>query len=247
MKAHHFLYFVDASSVTVDNLNKLPERLQNIIPPRRIAHAKTTKGPGGSAGVLFCALPACVPAEDDGLLSYVPAEQTWRGAICKEGELPQWYVGFWNDAKPRPQDIERSKMVVGYEIELEYETWQVPLLRMADGGTMLPRRIRRNAYGAIEHSTLEAHETLAAMGLEYYQQIHAAYVAGKQSEGFSFDRLLGFSELALGLNYHVGQEELDLLGVWSTTAVERVAGWAIDLQNLLRSWESEKNAQTGAG
>lgn len=244
--ARHFLYFVpDKSMVTSAAIPGLPERLRGIIPSKRVAGTYAQKGPGEKAGALFCAIPQCVPSDYPEKLSYDPDNQVWRPAIHKEGENPKWYVGMWKDLIPGPKDLERDIMTPGYQLECDSGKWQVPLVRVSDGSTMLPRRIRRDEHGLPKYTTLEAYKELFGLGLQHFEEIRAIKMTGAVSANIDQNTMLDLAEMSIGVNYHIGAEECCLLDLWTDDTVREVCALTIDLHNALILMESEKNASAG--
>jgi hypothetical protein len=64
-------------------------------------------------------------------------EQTWRKLPTVEGR-PELWVGYYNEAKPTPSDLQREKLVRGPKIPLaDGQKWQIPIVRRYDDALQL--------------------------------------------------------------------------------------------------------------
>lgn len=68
-----------------------------------IASRVVSNSPAGGAGVVF----ADASRQGNKTAGYHPDEQTWRKMPAVEGRDELW-LGYWNDAKPTPQDLDRG-------------------------------------------------------------------------------------------------------------------------------------------
>jgi hypothetical protein len=87
--------------------------------------ANTPVGPDGNKGVVLYPLPTTgdVPP----VLGLDQEKQTWTRI---DDSL---YLGWLNDAPPRPTDLERRELVDGYSVtDAAGDAWQVPTLRAVD-------------------------------------------------------------------------------------------------------------------
>lgn len=86
-------------------------------------------------------------------VGYYPDQQTWEKLPAIEGR-PELWIGFWNDAPPRPDDLRRSPLIEGI---VSYQAgdgcrWIVPTLVELDdagaGDCILPatERLRDGEY-----------------------------------------------------------------------------------------------------
>lgn len=96
--------------------------------------------PSGKQGVVF----ADEKRHQGRRVGYFPSEQTWRKMPNREGR-PELWVGFWNDAKPGPEDLVRGNMIPG-EVAMtlgDGNRWVIPTLaefdsEKRDGDCTLP-------------------------------------------------------------------------------------------------------------
>lgn len=95
-------------------------------------------GPGGKSGLVF----ADAKRHADKTLGYYPDQQTWRKLPRVEGR-PELWLGYWNDAKPGPVDLQRKRMLPGVPLTLgDDQEWSIPRLTELDddrqGECLLP-------------------------------------------------------------------------------------------------------------
>lgn len=93
-----------------------------------IDHRQVNCGPWGSAGAVFCD----TTRQGGRTAGYHPEQQTWRKLPTVEGRLELW-VGYWNEAKPGPEDLRRAQLIRGPKIQLaDGNAWQIPIVRHFD-------------------------------------------------------------------------------------------------------------------
>jgi hypothetical protein len=89
----------------------------------------TGNSPSGKAGSVLAE-----DARHQGkTIGYYPDKQTWRKLPNVEGR-PELWVGYWNDAKPGPEDLERKPMLPG-EVSMmlgDGKRWVIPTLTEFD-------------------------------------------------------------------------------------------------------------------
>lgn len=123
-----FLYFVsgDQRPVTKETVAKwgLAYAFPGSIEGRPCNHNSMT----GSQGYVFCD-----PARHGGkAVGMYADQQTWRKMPNVEGR-PELWVGYYNEAKPTPSDLQREKLLRGPKIKLaEGNAWQIPIVRRFD-------------------------------------------------------------------------------------------------------------------
>lgn len=85
---------------------------------------------------------------------YYKDQQTWRKLPAVEG-LPERWVGYWNDAKPTPEALERPRMLPSVAVRLvDDQYWKVPVVRRFDAATQtyssaLPRYLDLDDEGRV--------------------------------------------------------------------------------------------------
>ncbi len=144
-----FLYYREgAQSLAPGEPAKL--QLQYAIGRSVTSGGVSNKFPSGKAGVIFAD-----PDRHAGkTVGYYPDQQTWRKLPNVEGR-PECWVGYWNDAKPGPGDLARSKQLRGMPVELaDGQTWEVPIVRSFDGARQEWTNQLPAAWAADEHGNL---------------------------------------------------------------------------------------------
>lgn len=95
---------------------------------RSVSVAEMSGGPTQTHGLLVSA---------DGVrMAYLPDQQTWRRIPAKhlggrDGKVI--YVGMWNDLKPTPAELCRSEQIPGEDVDIQGQSWHVPIARSFDG------------------------------------------------------------------------------------------------------------------
>lgn len=85
--------------------------------------------PSGKNGGVICE----GPRHKGKSIGYYPTEQTWTKLPPVEGR-PEIHLGYWNDAPPRPIDLERPEMLTSEVAYLAGEgcRWRIPTLTEFD-------------------------------------------------------------------------------------------------------------------
>lgn len=88
----------------------------------------SSTSPSGTPGLVF----ADASRQEGQDVGYHPDRQTWRKLPRVEGR-PELWVGYWNEAKPGPSDLERTPMLRGPKVRLaDGNSWQIPIVRRFD-------------------------------------------------------------------------------------------------------------------
>lgn len=191
-----------------------------------------TKGPGDKSGTIICYQDSQgnVPSR----CGFFAGQQTWHPV--DDGSL--LWIGTQNDQPPTPQDMERSKVFRGYEMELgDGNTWQIPIIRRpTDLQTALPQ----SQY--IENGKLV--RSLKAAYLRYWQhseEVADGFLAGKE---FSVIRAHELAVEALSLNYRFGHNEQKILGIVDSENYIALLSYTIDLPHVRAVTEFEAQKKT---
>jgi hypothetical protein len=88
--------------------------------------------PDGQAGCLLAYHTAAGKLPQ--ISGFYPEQQDWH--FVEEG--PYW-IGLAKGQLPTPEDLKRPHQYAGYDIELAYGTWKIPVIRRVDDSTNLPR------------------------------------------------------------------------------------------------------------
>jgi len=216
--------------------------LEHVVPlDAPFDHLQTGGGPEGmAAGVCFAAVPQHVHKHLEAphpICQVRESEQVW---FCGDG----YAVGYWKNRRPAPQDLERAEPIPGYEADLaDGNGWTIPLVRLATGGSMLPRVMKRNRDGQIEYQALSKYQGICTAADEVYDLLESMLAGGEKDREVEQERHFSIAEQALQINYHVGPAEIAVLELLTTTNVSRVTGLLADLPGLLNIQEALLNAK----
>ena len=228
-------YFPCVQSVNPDNQSQiyadagLSDVLRATVPDAR----GCSKGPDDGNGCTVTAMPEHRTSECRGP-SYKPDEQTWQ-----EGADGKYWVGYWNNAKPGPEDLARKEQIGGHKAELEDgHEWLVPVARDMYGGTRLPERINWGPDGEPVAQILPRYQGFSHRAGEMHDHCCQNDTYG----GFAKD-VLPLAVEALGLNYYAGKHELGLLGTITTTNAYKVIDAMLDIPSINKMMEEKKNGR----
>lgn len=175
-----------------------------------VVHRQVMNGPGGLNGVM-------VASNTDTAVVYEKAAQTWI-------ECANFWVGYWNERKPGPRDLQRGEVVDGHLVEMgDGNDWLIPVARMVDGDTRLPQVIGFNPDGSVRLSVSQKFTAFYDAGFAIFNEL-----VNNDRYAESAEELLSVAIEALTVNYRVGKWEAGLLGLVTTNNLVRVAQAIID-------------------
>ena len=193
-----------------------------------IKSVRTTKGPDGNSGVM-CAFPP--NGRDNAKIDITFNEnQIWRDA-------GKYMVGYDKNHKPKPKDLERGEVFGGYGLTLgDGNQWVIPVVRRINGDSALPSRLKFDATtgGWIKGDVMPVYKKLFNLTCELFDRIKGV---AEQSDDDSEEVYLSKGgELACGalsVNYFVGPQEIDLLGLLTTNNISDILRAAMDWQAVI--------------
>lgn len=165
-------------------------------------------------------------------VGYYPAEQEWH-------EGPDWWVGWYKEAKPGPGDLARAQQLPGYTLTMgDGNEWVLPLVRSVDdvGGALcvLPHKLTMDAAGRIgSGEPIEQYRAL----WESTEWAWLAMVNEDDIDPADAARTVG---LLYGANYRLSMFELFSLGLFSTL-VTPVGALALAIS--YKDWSEWSEAQ----
>jgi len=195
-------------------------------------------GPGGRDGVLVCATSKRVSMDSrNTACAYDPQRQTW---IC----CGNYYLGYWNDAKPTPDSLAREEQVAHYGKVLgDGNEWCLAAAIAHNGAEQLPRMAAWGPDGKWVKKVIPEYASLSAKAKRVAEDV---YAHGEIT--LDEDEALNFAVECLALNYHVGKFEVSALGVFAP--FETMASWVIfcfvDYPEYVKWKVSLGNAETPA-
>jgi hypothetical protein len=180
----------------------------NFTRPKPAHRAVNAQSPSGKSGGVFAD-----PDRLDGKsVGYWPDQQTWKKLPTVEGR-PELWVGYFNDAKPRPSDLLRKNALPSRaSYELGGHHWKIPQLTELDdkgqGDCCLPAPEDYDDEGNLH--------TIAPTGEdgELWEFIHplALAVCGFVESEYTIDDYREGAMRLLRRNYVVQMPELQVLG-----------------------------------
>lgn len=186
---------------------------------------KVTGGPSGENGMIFSMMGRLKGTADVGL-RYQPKDQTWQKT--KEG----YWVGYWNEHKPEPEDLQRATIQAGYKINLaDGNDWIIPIIRQVETqGSALPEVMTMDGEGEIIFQPLEKYVEVTQMADRVWRQalidngIDMNEDGEIAEEGESVSVVGDFEPMStrdrwkfvitgFAMNYFVGQTEIAMLKI----------------------------------
>lgn len=211
-----FLYYIPggqtAAKATLEKAG-----IWNTIGGCALACRQVFGGPNGGSGII-------VSASEASMCTYQKDGQTWEQSA---GEGGAW-IGYWNDSPPKEADLRRKQQLAGHPVELrEGEMWCIPVARMITGGSALPQSfvLGRN-FEIVDAKILPRYAAMWARTQQVWEMM------SRQTD-IDVTPCLELAIEAIGLNYHVGVAEVNLLGlVTSANFFNGICGAVLDLPGL---------------
>lgn len=183
-----------------------------------------TRGPGGGQCTLVCI------GDNGKSLFYKPAEQTWQ-----KSHNGKYWVGFYNDDPPTEQCLRRKMQLAGHYVELtDGGKWLVPVARILSGGSRLPQSLILGSNGQVTTEALPQYAEFSSKVEKLWEdfQIENGWKEGKLQ--LSIAERMQLAIEALGWNYHVRTEEVNLLKlITSQNLSGEILAAIIDLPTLI--------------
>lgn len=169
------------------------------------------KGPGDVDGWLI--------ARGQASPLYKPDQQTWVGPFGK------YHIGFNNDDRPAPADLQRGKLLTGQWVELlDGNKWLVPTARQAPCAMVFEG-------GGTKYEPLEVARKLLALAEEM-----APICCGTEGDGTATNERLGrIAAECLSVNYFISddpEQELSALRLLSTENLRDILYALIDMRSI---------------
>lgn len=179
--------------------------------------AQPCTGPEGAGQLIWASSD---PLE---LRGYQPDRQTWRRCAVPVSPCPRVpvsprpWVGFWRDARPGPEDLARPAPVPGHPVELaDRRRWSVPIGRRCTGDCGLPSTYVLEA-GALGQEVTPEYAALWADVLKLWTRVPLSDL-----------QLAAIAYRALAVNYRLGPDEINLLGLVGPHNVVAILGALLD-------------------
>ncbi len=198
---------------------------------------QTFSGPGGVAGIIVASND--VPSDR---VRFVDGEQTWSKRYGYRS-----LVGTWNDALPTVDELRRSTVITGSDVQLlDGGCWHVPVLRAwRDGDELLGYDIR---LPRILEQCAETGAWLVTRVVPQYAQLWDASVniaeklfaqlRGQETASLELKDLFDFAVAVLQVNYRVDASILSHLKVLEPETAVQIVRHALDwptMENNLKN------------
>lgn len=182
------------------------------------------RGPGGGQCTLVCI------GGNGKSLFYKPAEQTWQ-----KSHNGKYWVGFYNDDPPTEQGLRRKTQLAGHYVELtDGGKWLVPVARILSGGSRLPQSLILGSNGEVITEPLPQYAGFSSKVEKAWEdfQVENGWKEGELQ--LSIAERMKLAIEALGWNYHVQTEEVNLLKLITTQNLNgEILAAIIDLPTLV--------------
>ena len=190
--------------------------------PTGVSQRYSTAGPGGEC-ILFAA------DIDVKLLHYKPNEQMWKKSINGK-----FYVGLYKNFPPTEQNLRRKKQMAGHEVELAGgEKWLVPVARIITGGSALPQSLILGKNGEVFTEALPKYAQFSSKVEKLWEDFQCENNWKQGRPKLSITERMEFAIEALGWNYKVGPNEVNLLKLITTDNLSEILAAIIDVPTIL--------------
>lgn len=229
----YFLYFIPNGG-TLDQKLLDGCGLGYLSAGKMVSRGLMANGPEGTGGVLI----ADNRLDSKGLY-YRPAQQKWEKSLNGK-----FFVGYWLNQVPNERSLRREKQIDGHKVQLaDGAEYLVPVARCFDGSTKLPTSIFMDAKGVWVGPVLPHYADFSrkAQSLWQYFAKMRGYLSNVETDLSTTDQFTLAAE-ALGFNYWIGADEINLLGLFTQDNFQLVTLAIIDGPTLLQ-WEAEQIEQ----
>lgn len=227
-----FLYFLPARQTPVFHNDPLLESLGlSTVLGDKVGSVKVARGPNDQGGYLVY---RDIPADklDDRVKHphrVAKEEQTWV-------EWAGYWVGFWKEAPPSPEELERGKSLASHPVELaDGNEWKAPICRRITGESGLPTVIFQDKDGALVYEVDDEYKFFQEAAEREYRQLMSAWGVSPQGEGdepFTDQELFDIAVGLLGLNYRIGKAELAAMKLLTKQGMFNVVKAMIDFPSF---------------
>lgn len=165
---------------------------------------------------------------DASRLSYEPKEQAWQKA--RNGK---YEIGIINADRPTEEQLRRKRQLAGHYVELgDGGKWLVPVARIITGGSMLPATLILGSNGEVVTKEMPQYAQFSAKAEKLWEdfQIENKLIEGELKTTIA-ERMLIAAE-ALAWNYHLGMDEVNMMGLLTTENLSKVLRAIIDVPTL---------------
>jgi hypothetical protein len=240
-----FLYFLpDVRTVKPSDITA--HRLDYAIESKQIQ--PITLGPGDRPGVIV----ADASSMDRAAVRYRPTTQSWHRCTRTDGPTP--WVGWYTDEPPSAADLVRPSTLPGLDVTLpDGDRYQVPIARRFtefEGRLLwscaLPQSLARDMTGVwVPRGPIARYARLWDL-LQGFLIAREAAVAEATDGGtvyFDYPPINDLAIAILGINYRVGDDELEHRGLWTQDVRDAILRVACD-DATREAWVKKKMLET---
>ena len=210
-----FVYMIDGGTSRSD----IPALLN-----AQVTQRECFAGPGGLRGLLLGG-PGC-DAKD---VHYQPQKQRWEKSI-----LGDWHIGYWCKRPPKAVELARKICISGHAVEMADQPWVIPAARIFPTGTTLPQKVLLGEGGKLVYQIDPAFVAFSRKAEELWQDILILTGEVDGEAQMSSADMWKLAAEAVGINYHVTADEINLLGLFTTQTIEQILGALIDLPSIIQ-------------
>lgn len=202
-----FVYFFPGHQSVIASRQQVPLAIADMA--RSGLASRASVGPGGRNGRLVTFGP-----DASRFCAFNEEQQTWS----QEGD---YWVGFWNDNRPGPGDLERDSGIPGQTCELGGQSWRIPIVHAlspaGDGFyTTLPRILKTDDQGNPFLDPERRYDELRRSVQWLFERIIVESLAVSEEahrEDWPLDDLetLQLNARLLGVNYYLSVAEISAL------------------------------------
>lgn len=149
-----------------------------------------------------------------------------------------YWIGYWHNRKPVPEDLQRAEMISGHEVVLaDGHRWLVPVARSFAPGTALPQYMTLGPDGKIVYEVREEYRALFDRADVLASEVYRPRPEEELKDGIAVtvapeERFLLALE-ALAVNYRLAVPEVNALRLFDTAALQRILDALIDFPSFI--------------
>lgn len=217
----YFLYFlhdinqINRQVITEAGLDYLP-------PPETLITRGMMTGPEQRPGLMLA--DGRCDASD---MRYNPQEQTWAKSLNGK-----FWVGYWNGRRPNEESVRRQTFYNSYDVELgNEEKWKIPIARLIDGSCGLDTALVMDSDGHLRKVPIDRYAAFCRQ-VEALWQDYMTELSGEGSPALKDDARWQLAVAALGLNYHIGPDEVNQLMLLTQRTMSQTLRAILDIPML---------------
>ena len=169
-----------------------------------------------------------VTAGEAGDCLYKPDDQDWIKSIVGD-----YWIGTWNGRIPTEMALRKTSQLSGHRVTLaDGSEWLVPVVRLIDGGSALPASLVLGTKGEVYTSELPAYSKLSAQADQLFADLRVEMKWDEGTQVLGPGDRIGVAADAMGWNYHIGVDEMNILGLLTTKNLSDVMAAILDIPSI---------------